>query len=280
MKKILAIALVLMMLLASAACAESNVTAITITDPHLETVGHGGTKTADLTGTTIAVLLGSLDGKLTANITLNDGENKVASGVVQLDGNTVIVYVDGMSKAYKRDITDILEASSFKDTLNTVIGVASIPSLDLTSAIQTVMTKASDGYDLTIPTSALKTWAHKFLNYNDQVNAVSEGTAKYVGSVVDRIADTVTLTGAYTDGVASVSATQTAHTATASAKLTIAASDQALVGITAPVVDAVNMRSSFSAEDKATLKAEGNTLFDVLKAYLVKTGVTAMIPAK
>ena len=143
MKKIVAILLALCLMTLCAASAE---TVLSIADPVIS-VDLGETQTIDLTGLTLNIAVGEVDGALALRVDfLNNGSKLYGLDANVVDEKVVIAF-DGVSQTYSASMPELPSVSDFD--------VSSL-NIDTDALVETIMTQAEfDGDSIRVPYTAV-----------------------------------------------------------------------------------------------------------------------------
>lgn len=135
MKKIVAVALALALLLASvAACAESTAGALSLRRMTVSSFSNGDTRSVKLNKMTMSMLLGSVEGIPTLQVTFDDGKGQQVDGVLQIVDTRLLVSLGGVSGTYYIDLSAIASEPGQGEMVAKAIGSALTlagPHLDL-----------------------------------------------------------------------------------------------------------------------------------------------------
>ena len=116
MKKLLALALVLMALLALTAHAEPKASIVRLNDLSISYVGQSGARRARFGDACLTLALGESDGAPTLQASFENGEGQAVDGIVQLSGQEILISVGGISGIYSIDLsTFATEGNRFED---------------------------------------------------------------------------------------------------------------------------------------------------------------------
>lgn len=110
MKKILAILLVVMLLGTTTAFAE-NASIYSLSDPVVSITADGQPMTLDLTGLSIGFAPLTIDDLPTIVLTISANDQVLMSGAAQLNGNTVLMTAEGLSRTYSAQLPENLDVS-------------------------------------------------------------------------------------------------------------------------------------------------------------------------
>ena len=168
MKKLLAAALALMMLLtACAACAESDTNTVVLGSPEITFTVKGETRSVSLSGFRATLALGLSGMTPTAQLQVSDGDTALLGGVAQMNGSRVLASVDGMGRAYSLDL-DRLSGDKEVSRLITlaISSAASLGGFSLEGAISMFTRPGDDGArtaEFRVPSRSLARLAKKAL---------------------------------------------------------------------------------------------------------------------
>ena len=192
MKKILAIMLALMLLLASAALAETA-TVVSVSNPVLSITSDGETQNIDLAGFEIEAAIGNAGEVPTIQAVVTKDGEKLLDAVMQVLGSRVVVDVEGMSRPIAAEIpagetagesigqlfAALPELSNFR--LPAFTGVT-IPKLDLMSLGQMIGAGADGSFE--VPYEMVNAVLSQLSQFKD---AIPDSAKQYTDMIFDLI---------------------------------------------------------------------------------------------
>lgn len=222
MKKLIAVALAMLMLLASAACAET-VDVFTLSDPYLELTQGGQTMTVDMAGLQLQLSAGMSGQVPTVQIDVTNGEEELLGAVMQIQDGRILLDVDGVSNTYSIAMPaemagqaqqgyDMLfenVAALHSLKLPAIPGVA-IPKLDIVTPLSMLLTEAgSDGdaqlYSFSLPYTMINQILAQVAPMIEEMASNVPNISQITGSL-SQLADSnsgVTIEGKVTDSAES-----------------------------------------------------------------------------
>ena len=200
MKKLIAVALAMLMLLASVAYAE-NVAATVLSDPQLSMTQGGQTMNLNLEGLELDICCGMAGGVPTINYDLYNGEDPLFGAVMQITQGRVLLDVDGVEGTYYVAMPDQIAGTmqqaydmmfgnveKLNDVQVPMIPGVTIPKLDIVTALGFILTDAGvvDGaqtYTFNLPYSMI----------NQLLVTVAQSIKMYVGDnpAVSQLSDAI-----------------------------------------------------------------------------------------
>ena len=169
MKKLIALALAMLMLLASAAFAEPAAVTL-LSDPQLTMTQDGQTMSVDLTGLNIAVSSGLSAEVPTIRLDVTHDDEVLMSGLIQIVDGAMVFQLDGMSNAYKASMGADSISGQAQEAFNALFANqdaflnfqmpaftgATIPKLDMATLLSFVITDTqTDASGATVSTISL-----------------------------------------------------------------------------------------------------------------------------
>ena len=147
MKKIVAVALALALLLASvAACAESAAGALSLSKLSISGVSNGRVRSVKLKNMSISMLLGSVEGIPTLEVNFDNGKGQQMDAIMQIVDTRLLVSVGGVSGTYYVDLTSVASDPAKGETVAKTVGSALAlagPHLDV--LLYALTTEDADG---------------------------------------------------------------------------------------------------------------------------------------
>ena len=199
MKKLIAFALALIMLLATVACAESA-KVITYTSPYLQLTADGNTREVDLSNISLRLASGSPEGVPTIQAELLKKDKVVERGLLRCSDGRITIQADNLSQAYMADfsqygpqaqsaVSQLFEGlDSLMELKLPAFNGVKIPLVDMTTVAPLVGTlpttdaKGKKSANIEVPYAMVKSLLTMANQYKDAVPAAAQA---YVGPLLN-----------------------------------------------------------------------------------------------
>ena len=204
MKKLIAAALALLMLLASAACAESA-KVMTWSEPSLQLTTDGKSREVDLSSLSLRLAAGTPGDVPTVQAEMAKKGKVVARGLVQLVNDKIYIEADGLSRTYMLDLSKLGgQAQSSANRLFAgldhlldfklpAFGGVKIPMVDMTlvaplvGALPTTDAEGKKSAQIQVPYLMIKQLLSMANRYRDSVPASAQAYVGPLFELVDRM---------------------------------------------------------------------------------------------
>ena len=192
MKKIVAVALALMLALASvAACAESTAGALALSKLSISGVSGGRTRSVKLENMSLWMLLGSVEGIPTLEVSFDNGKGQAVDAIFQILDTRLLVSIGGVSGTYYVDLTSISSEPGRGEMVAKAVGSALAlagPHLDvLLYALTTEDAKGVRTLEIPLPDDMYIAVADSVLNIVEGLETAEEIAGGDLEHMVDEL---------------------------------------------------------------------------------------------
>lgn len=178
MKRIVAIAMTMLLLLASvAASAESTAGALSLTDLSVSVVTEGRSKAVRLKGMSLSMILGSTEGIPTLQVSFDNGKGQLLDGVLQIVDTRLLISVGGLSGTYYIDLASITSREKGEMVAKAVGSTLALAGPYLDVLLYALTTENSNGMrtlEINLPDDMYRAVADSVFSIIEGLDAVEE----------------------------------------------------------------------------------------------------------